>query len=390
MEPHELALSKAKIKIMDNKDLCFFAEVLLRLKYEWVEDPLKIDTGGVSDTTMYINTAFFMSLCPDRRQSFLIHEVKHITHMHGPRRLNRDKNLWNIAGDFRINQDIKNAKMAALWWVCQLTGQTMHWCQDDKYDGDQWTTEAIYDDIVEEMPPPPSGKKPKPFDDLLEPEGGFTEEKVKQMEANIQEIIMDAVVAATQQGNPGSIPDEIRIWIDSLLKPKLPMADHLRRFFKDVNQSSWTWTRPNRRYAAQGLYLPTRQGKQLCHICFAFDMSCSVSEEDIRRYLTEVHNVMVRLKPSKISILQFDTRVISVTTVKNVRELMGMELKGRGGTSIHPVMDWAKEEKPEALVVFSDGEFQMPFTNPKVPVLWMIHGRQRIHPAFGQVTMFEV
>ena len=62
---------------------------------------------------------------------------------------------------------------------------------------------------------------------------------------------------------------------------------------------------------------------------------------------------------------------------------------GRGGTKIDPVMEWAKENKPDWLIVFTDGCFSAPTINPKVPVIWNIHGNKGWTAPFGKVIHIE-
>ena len=51
-------------------------------------------------------------------------------------------------------------------------------------------------------------------------------------------------------------------------------------------------------------------------------------------------------------------------------------------------MKWASEHKPNWLIVFTDGEFYMPVVDPKVPVIWVIHGGLDFTPPFGKVIKY--
>lgn len=378
------ALSKAKIKVMASKNSCFLANVAMRLRYEATDD---IRTAAIDGVTMYFNEDFFMNkLTPETRVTTLLHEVGHVTRQHTVRRGSRDPQVFNEAGDYVINQELKDAGWTPIEWV-EDDGRPNGWLQDDRFK--DMHTEKVYEILMQEyqnQPPPPSSGM---FADLgMPPPSGMSQE---QVQAAITDIIIASAQAARMAGQAGSIPGEVQVYLDGLLQPKLPLAHHLRRFFKVLAAKSFTWARPNRRHQARGLYLPAIRGKSLCHIAFGMDMSGSVSDADIKRYVSELVGVIKQLKPTKLTLVQFDTRIISVDEITTVNDLLKIELKGRGGTNIMPIMDWAHREKPEALVIFSDGEFNINSgMNPHIPVLWMIHGGTPFYCEFGQTTMFEV
>lgn len=379
------ALSKAKIKIIGNPKVAFYSRIMMGLKYEWAD----IETTDVDGTLMRISPQFWAQLNVDTRQTVLLHEVEHIVRMHLVRVGNRDHAKYNRAGDYIINNGLDHAGFKAPIWLNKM-GLPCTWLMNHQYDN--MDTEQVYDLLPDVPPPPPSGMPmPTPFDDLKKPEddaGGTMSDAV--LEAKITELILDAAISATMAGEAGSIPGEVQVWIDSLLKPKLPLCYLLRKFFEKVPFGGYTWARPNRRYRPQGVYLPTRRGKSLIKIAVAFDMSGSVTDEDTKRYMTEVHDVLVKLKPDVLTLIQFDTCVKSVHSIKSASDLMNMHMTGRGGTDVRPVIQWAADNKPNALLIFSDGEFRIPNDNPNVPIMWLIHGRNPNWSApFGQVLYFK-
>lgn len=388
----EMAVSKALIKIMNDRNSCFMANVAIRLKY--IEDNTQ-STAWVNGTEVGINRELFLNLMSaEQRPVVILHEIGHVVRSHLTRGESKDHTIYGWAGDYVINQELKDSGWAPLIWNDPVHGKC-HWLQDDRFKG--MTTEEVYDILLKEQPPedqspppPPKGAtgESTPFDDLKSPQG---EEAKKKVEQQMQDIIISSAQAAIMAGKPGSIPGDIQVYLDGLLRPKLPLAFHLRRFFKVLNNTSFTWSRPNRRHQARGLYLPALKGKTLCHIAFAFDMSGSVSDADIHRYVSEVAGVLKELKPTKLTLVQFDTRIISIDEIRSVNELKNLELRGRGGTDVHELMQWANKTKPEALVIFTDGEFYVTDAmDPKIPVLWMIHGRSPFNCPFGQVTKFEI
>lgn len=411
--PHEQAMVHAKVAFMNDPKAMFMYTVCFHLLFKWSTD---IKTAQVDGYTMTINPVFWMKLTHEMRISLLAHETGHVIRDHMTRRENRDPKLYNYAGDYSINQELKDAGYKAIEWELD-DGRKTKWLQDDRFAG--MSTERIYDILFAENPtPPPMGSggsgQPSPAGDgqsgdgaggqpdadaddnshwldVAQPTEDANGDKVSPAEVaeHIKEIIISSANAALMNGQPGSIPGAVQMYLDSLLKPKLPMSTYLRRFFTAVQKNDYTWRRPNRRYMP--MYLPSMHSEALGDMAFAFDLSGSVKDYDIKRYVSEMVGVMRNLKPASITLILFDTEIRSVTKVKSVHDLMGVKLIGRGGTDIHPLMEWADKHKPMALSVFTDGEFHVRAKKPSCPILWMIHNKRRefVCP-YGTIIKFEV
>ena len=96
------------------------------------------------------------------------------------------------------------------------------------------------------------------------------------------------------------------------------------------------------------------------------------------------------MKPECITFIQFDTEIHSVDHVKSVQELMQLKFTGRGGTAITPVIEWANQNKPQLLMVFTDGFFRFPGIQTKVPTTWLIHNNPTFAAPFGKVVHYEI
>lgn len=69
-----------------------------------------------------------------------------------------------------------------------------------------------------------------------------------------------------------------------------------------------------------------------------------------------------------MTFIQFDTVLQQVDVVTDVKELMDVKLHGRGGTKIDPVIDWAAENKPNVIVILTDGMFYLHRPDPEYPL----------------------
>ena len=80
----------------------------------------------------------------------------------------------------------------------------------------------------------------------------------------------------------------------------------------------------------------------------------------------------------------------ALPAIKSVQELMQLKFTGRGGTDITTVIEWANQNKPQLLMVFTDGFFRFPGIRTKVPTTWLIHNNPTFAAPFGKVVHYEI
>jgi predicted metal-dependent peptidase len=393
------AYTQARVYLMQNPKWAFYS-ALLMLLMDKMDHP-EVPTAGVDGKYLYINREFFMSLeSKPRRAGLLAHESLHVALKHMIRGASIPMEMmekFQEACDHVINLMLVEDGFEPIHpdWYCDPAYKNM-------------TAEQIYKLLLEQPPKPQQndgggGAVPGGIgNDILQPKGqdsgeGQTEtidqkQAMADLSCEIDVMLRQAEQQAINAGlKPGDIPQQIRAYLDSLVKPKLPMATHLRQFMRAISRDDYSWRKLNRRFSP--MILPgLRSDHKLLHIAFAFDMSGSVSRKDYTRYMSELYGVMRQMKPDKLTLIQFDTNIKSVDTIKSVRDMANIELRGRGGTNVNPLMEWAKIHKPTALIVFTDGEYSHPVEKPKCPVLWLIHGhrKERFHCDFGKTVLFDV
>jgi len=360
MTPHDTALSKVKIQLMSRPDSAFFTTLCFSLKHVWDD---AIPTACTDGRTIRLNTQFFMSLDQEERLFLLLHETLHVAYLHMVRLETRNAKKFNMAADHVINLQLidRGFKMPKMGLA------------DRAFIGK--TTEEVYNLIPD--------SDCQDFDMDLEPASDGTTEE------DIQDIIVRAAVQSKMANDkPGTIPGEIEIFLDRLLNPKLPWNRILQKYLRTFAKNDYTFKKPNRRFFPK-YHLPSLYSENLMDIAIAIDASGSVTDHDFNRFVTETHSILRMMKPEKITLIQFDTQIISVNEIRNVNQLMQCEFKGRGGTDIHPVLQWANEKKPQLLLVFSDGEFYFSDEKTKVETLWLIHDNERFHAPFGKVIHYS-
>jgi len=362
----QLALSKTKVQLMLIPDSVFFTTLAYSLKQSFDDS---IPTAATNGTVIKYNTKFFIDLNPDQRIFLMLHEAMHCAYLHMIRGAGRDKHIFNIACDHVINLQLieRGFKMPQGGYA------------DRVYTG--MSADEVYNILIQ-LPKPP----PMPMDGDLQD----CEQPTELVEQEMQDVLMRAALQSQMANEkPGAIPGEIQIFLNKLLAPKLPWHRILQKYLLTFAKNDFTFRKPNRRFFPQ-YHLPSLYSEQLIDIAIAVDISGSVTDENFLRFVSETHNVMKMMKPEKITLVQFDTEIQSVTQLRNVRDLKEVDFVGRGGTDIQPVLNWANENKPQLLLVFTDGYFNFYDVTTKTRTLWLIHDNQKFTAPFGKVIHYSM
>lgn len=374
------AMDKAKIQMLSQPDTTFFTTVLFSLKHVWDE---RIPTACTNGKWIRYNPDFFMKQSPKQQLGLMLHETFHVVWMHMLRLGDRCPMKWNMATDYVINLLITDRGF-------ELPKGAL---LDEKFRG--MSAEEVYDLIPDPDPneveihftlgePGESGDG--------DPADGQAMPVPEELAREIEDILIKAQLQSKMAGDkPGAIPGEIELYLDRLLKPKLPTAVLLRKYLHDFAKNDYSWRRPNRRYFPQH-HLPSLYSEALGHIAVAVDASGSVSDEEFQRFVGEVGGILRQMRPKKISLITFDTRIRQIDEVHNLNELSKITFTGRGGTDIHGVLNWIDTHQPKVTLVFSDGYFRFAndLATPKTPIVWLIHDNADFEAPFGRVMHYDM
>lgn len=372
------ALEKAKIALMIQRDTAFFCEIAFSLKYVWTEEVATAATDGVH---MYLNPEWFMQWTPEQRIGLILHESLHVAYMHMVRKQSRDHKLYNIAADHVINLVITERGMKI---------PEGDYC-DRKYSG--MSSEQVYELLKKEADQNPNsplnmpGMKGAFGEDLLDPPPGMTAEDV---EVAVQQTLIRAHIRSKEENDsPGTIPGDLDLFINGLLNPKLPWQKILQKYLTTFSKTDYSMKKPNRRFFPE-YYLPSMNSYSLMDITVAVDISGSVTDHDFKTFISEIAGIFKMMKPRKITLIQFDTSIKSVDELNGFSDLMRVKFIGRGGTDIGELIKWTNDNKPQLLMVFTDGEFHFKNHHTKQNVLWMIHENPKFKPAFGKAIHYDI
>jgi predicted metal-dependent peptidase len=347
------AVSKAKaILIIEHP---FYASLLCNMPF--VEDKTT-ETMAVDGSYVYYNPEFVNGLSTNESKFVLAHEVMHCALDHMGRLNNRDHYLWNVAGDYIINDML----------VTDSVGKMPDGALYDQniVKAGNYTTDGVY----KLLPKGGKGRKPgnlpgggQPFDELR---AGNYDDKAKQ---DWEIRVVQAGIAAK---NAGNLPAGAKRLIDSLVQPKVAWQEVLRRFVSKQAKDTRSFSRPNRRFLAQGMYLPAMSGEKIGRIAVAVDCSGSISNEVLREFASEIHSIKQLMNPAGIDVLYFDSEV-SHTETYGPEDEHDIKAHGGGGTAFSPIFKAIDklEELPVATVVLTDLCCDDFGNAPEYPVLWV-------------------
>lgn len=366
-------LDRAKSAVFLSMNAAFFGSLMCSLNFLWSEE---ISTAATNGIDILWNPNFFAKISPKARETVLKHELWHVARLHHLRAGTRDHRRWNIACDYRINNDLISEGSSF---------ETIENCyKDPGLDANGIMPEEDIYDTLPVNPPPPA------------PDSGSWGEgedvdMLPQTDTQVNQQVINNVVKAVQQaklaGQAGSIPGGVEEVLKRFLEPQIPWRQVLMSWFTDQLNEDHTWRRPNRRY--QDMYLPSRftDDGRLEHLCYYLDVSGSISEQDVLIFNSEVKYIQEVLQPEKLTLIQFDTRITATKEFAVGDPFDEIKIIGRGGTSLVEVHKHIEKVKPTAAIIFSDMRVpaMQPLTESRTPVVWVVINNKRAKVPFGKM-----
>lgn len=359
------AYSKARSRLV--LDQPFFGTLCLRLKPVQSDE---METAATDGEHIYYNPKYFLKLREPERVGLLAHEVMHVALLHMLRRQEREHRKWNVATDYVINL------------ACVKSGFVLPHTEliDRQYE--DMSGEEVYN-----LLPPDLGTPTNSFSVILldgQDPGGcggvIDHPSLKdgkgsgKFEADIQVAIHQAAEVAK---SIGKLPGHLQVLIEKTLEPKVDWLMIMARFLRANNKSDFTWLKPNRRFIARGMYLPSLFNPCLGEIAFATDTSGSTYEYK-EQFVSEASHVLHDMHPERIHFIQCDSKVQDVTEYTREDLPLKITYQGGGGTAFSPVIEYINKNLPQvcALVYLTDLQSNDFGDEPTYPVLWVTTDRE--------------
>jgi predicted metal-dependent peptidase len=342
----------------------------------------RLPTAGVSQNgigmQLMINPEFFLNLSEKHQQGLMKHELLHIAfgHLLSRSRYSNHK-LFNIAADIEINQYIHEDMLPD----GGLTLDTFKELNLPKKAGTDTYYKLLQNDCdgeghgngncqtLKDMLGNGNGGKPGDENDIhgtWKEIENLPEAEKKLVQKQYQHQMKET--AKTIMKKHGHVPGELSEIIERLFNvapPKFNWKAYLRRFIGNATKiyTKKLRRKDNKRYSAN----PGLKIKFKNHICVGVDTSGSVSTNELKEFMNELHHM--HKTGHKITVVQCDTEIVDISDYNPKKN---WDIKGRGGTSFQPVIDHYNEPRNNytALIYLTDGEAYVPDDCPK-NALWV-------------------
>ena len=239
---------------------------------------------------------------------------------------------------------------------------------------------------------PQRGGKPNRPMDTHDWDGAkaIPEDEAKTLEREIDEAIRQGALVAGKLGS-GGMRD-----LGNILQPKIDWRQVLRDFITATcaGKDFSTWRRPNRRFIASDIYMPSSISEHVEELVLAIDTSGSIGCRELANFLGEVKCVAEVVKPNRVRVLYWDTKIVADELYEGdaVTDLIrSTKPAGGGGTDINCVCDYlaSNKVKPQAVIVLTDGYLGSSWGKWSVPILWCILNHKSAKPTVGQAVHIE-
>jgi predicted metal-dependent peptidase len=178
-----------------------------------------------------------------------------------------------------------------------------------------------------------------------------------------------------------------------LLHPKVDWRVVLRDFISETcrGRDETTWQRPNRRFLADDILMPSCISTTMEELVIGFDTSGSCfGGAEMTRFVSEITRIIEDIAPSKVHVVYWDTEVAGHQTFDDGQfAVQSLQPKGGGGTDGSVLFKYLQQKgiRPQAIVQFTDGYIDN-WGSTDVPTLWAI--TSNIKAPFGTTIQVEV
>jgi predicted metal-dependent peptidase len=404
----ELKISSARTRlIIDNP---FLGALVLRLPVV-AANPAWCETTATDARKIFYNPAYIDALDTDETQFALAHEALHCALSHFARRGHRDKRKWDIACDLAINPLLHAEGFKLPAGVLMLDGfegmtaEEIYPSIEDSFE-EECHDKHVYDSDSDIKPNPQegdsgdrpdSGENPNAQSQPKQQPGKSSQSSGAENESsngapqppplsktesdNLATQWQQRLAGAAQQAmQAGKLGGSLARLVDYFLQPQLPWRNLLAHYMSLNARDDYSYSRPSSRRGDPAIYPALRSGQ--VNITIALDTSGSISDTDMREFVSEVDAIKSHVK-ARITLHACDTHLQDEGPwIYEPWEAFQLPKKftGGGGTAFAPVFDWidSNDIQPDLLVYFTDAQGDIPKQPPAYPVLWLVKGKHGV------------
>lgn len=350
-----------------------------------VEDP-SCETAWTDGASIGYNPEFVKALTHREAIALVAHETEHCARAHPYRRGTREHKRFNVAADLAINSDLrkcgftlpKGALFPEQYGLPE--GKSAEWYYDrvpadagkDQGGGGQGGGKNGTSSG--------GGGKPDPLGEVRDAPAG---DQNGATEAGWQQAVVQAAAVAAGQGK---LPAGLERLVESAKRSRIDWVSATIRFAQEVSRADYSWTRPNKRYVAHGMYLPALHSQSVGVIAVFIDTSGSIDNVLLEKFQGVMRDVADQVKPRIIRAGYVDAKLHREDIFER-GEPVTFKACGGGGTDFRPAFDavakW--EEPPVCIIYLTDLAGTFPEHDPGIPTLWVTGQETTLTAPFGEV-----
>tara|TARA_R110001599_G_scaffold13772_1_gene61336 strand:- start:114 stop:1439 length:1326 start_codon:yes stop_codon:yes gene_type:complete len=405
-------MSRARTRLVSSHP--FFGNASMKLKL--IEDS-SIDTMCTDGKVIRYNPDFVEDQIMLHNVGVLAHEVMHVTNGHMLRRGTRNHKLFNVACDYAINPILvkggfelpegvllddayENMSAEEIYNILidqyedqeddddSGSGNSPEGQPDTSDSDDSGSGSGSGSDSDEESDEDSDGSgsgSGNPLDDWVQDTFGDQIGEVEdQKNADGSELNESEKQREIQDLNVSNAQSEMRAksygrgggGFATELKGSQEEGTDWETLLLSICQDSiseeFTYNRPNRRYIAEDIYMPSRDKSDVRCAVIGLDTSYSVENKMLNLFKGGLTRIFEDVGFDKIYVIDFTDRVERVTEYDRGDEF-DMSDRFGGGTHFASVTDWIEEEgiNPSCLIYLTDGYGRAPI-QPDYPVVWCL------------------
>ena len=418
----------SRLRILN--DFGFYGLLLMQMKYG-LDD--SCDTAYTDGKKICFSSKFLAGLSNDEVDFVMTHEVLHVALKHCERGLKYDPELFNIACDIVVNSNILQANNMNPDKI-SIDGQALMHLTPNNDEGYLYTAEEVYEMLVKKMNKS-SNSSVQNSGNQQSPNNGTSSSGGNQQSQNSGASSSGGNQQSSKGGKGkkqpttfdshdkwGQLSEEDKQKIDQMVNEAIELTEatkkagntpgYLLRKFKELKEPKISWKElindllsfeicdysfspPDRRFQ-DDFFLPDfneydYQEEQV--YCF-IDTSGSITEDDLTTLISEINGALIQYGGKvTFKVLFFDTEVYEGIEVKSTEDIHKLMPKGYGGTSFINVFKYINklEEKPKAVVMFTDGYADFPKKDytEDFEVIWILTSDD-VTPPWGRYARIKI
>lgn len=357
-----------KLRFNIQRNYPFFS-ALSRMCNFVIRNDLPFHTDAATDgKNIYFSDAFTKKKF-DYQLTVAMHEVMHNAFKHSLRiakvKHNGDRQLFNIVADLKVNTLLHKMQfsvpndcvmIANIEEVLSNAGYTFDTSDIWYIEDDKVSMEEAYERLRKKQKyESGEGKGWAQIDkimsnDLLD--SNLNEEERRAVEKQINNAIMDGIVAEKMRGNKEGFL--VKIFQNILPKNEVDWKNIVKNHVRTLLRGNRTWNKLHKKSMWSSQLLPGYKMKEKLNAIIGIDVSGSITDKTYEKFIGEIITLLMKHK-CNIRLIEFDEKIKSDIEIKHRKDFNGINKKrhGYGGTSYKAVLE--KYRLSKLKIIFTDG-----------------------------------